>query len=190
VTAEDAPETPAAPEASPLDAVAGSWGGNMSGADIGSGVRLDEMYVDAAAAADGTWTAKVVMKMRVTSKGNLAITVDANYAGGRIADGAVRFAKVPWHRTVPSTGKRDDLDGNPLVLKIKPDGGLDGLFEGSDGMPFGLLRRGPAPAPRPAKGPLDDLVGPWGGDLGNAALNEQMTIQDAFLDLGRTASGG
>ena len=54
-----------------------------------------------------------------------------------------------------STGQKDDLDGNPLVLKLKPDGGLQGLFEGPDGMPFGLLRRdGEPPAPPTPPNPV------------------------------------
>jgi hypothetical protein len=159
---------------SPLDPLAGSWGGEMGAHDIGSGVLLDEMYVDASKGADGRWTAVVKMKLRLSQQNGLKVEIDATYPGGRVDGDGLRFAKQPWHRSVPSTGKKDDLDGNPLVLKLKPDGGLQGLFEGPDGMPFGLLRRGgeAPPAPSEARTGLDALAGTWGGSLGEARIND------------------
>lgn len=173
------------PPPSPLDAVAGAWGGNMGAHDIGSGVLLDEMYVDAAKGADGRWTAVVKMKLRLTQKDGLKVEIDATYPGGRVEGDAIKFTKQPWHRTVPSTGQKDDLDGNPLVLKLKPDGGLQGLFEGPDGMPFGLLRRGDEAPPAPAAGGtgLDALAGTWGGTLGEGRINDTLAIPEAHVTL-------
>lgn len=174
---------------SPLDAIVGAWGGNMGAHDIGSGVLLDEMYVDARKGADGRFTAVVQMKLRLTQKDGLKVEIDATYPDGRVDGDAVRFAKQPWHRTVPSTGQKDDLDGNPLVLKLKPDGGLQGLFEGPDGMPFGLLRRDgeppapPTPPPSEGRTGVDALAGRWGGTLGEARINDQLSIPEAYVTL-------
>ncbi|MFO0931355.1 MAG: hypothetical protein U1E39_01450 [Planctomycetota bacterium] len=180
-TDETAPPAPAAD----LDALAGAWGGDMGGHDIGSGVLLDEMYVDASKGADGRFTAVVKMKLRLTQQNGLKVEVDATYPDGRIDGDGIRFAKQPWHRSVPSTGKKDDLDGNPLVLKLKPDGGLQGLFEGPDGMPFGLLRRGgeAPPAPAEARTGVEALAGTWGGTLGEARINDTLAIPEARVTL-------
>jgi hypothetical protein len=67
--------------------------------------------------------------------------VDVVHAGGRVDGGAIRFAPVPWHRTVPATGQKDELPGNPLELTLAEDGRLHGVFGGEDGMSFTLSRR-------------------------------------------------
>src|SRR5206468_898893 len=100
-----------------------------------------EMYVDAARARDGTWTLKMKMSLTVPADGGTKVVVDADYAGGRVDGDALRFEKVPWHRTVPSSGQKDDVDGNPLVLRLSPEGAMKGTFEGDEAFSFTLARR-------------------------------------------------
>jgi hypothetical protein len=139
----DAPAPGPTPPAQPsgIEKLAGSWGGPMGGKDIGSGTLLDEMYVDASRGADGAWSATVKMKCTVPAGGGTKVVVDAVYGSGRVDGATVVFDKVPWHRTVPSSGQKDDLDGNPLVLSLTAEGALQGVFGGDDGLSFTLARR-------------------------------------------------
>lgn len=122
-----------------LDALPGSWGGGMSKANLGGNVALDEMFIDV---VGGGWHASVRMNMTLAKDGReIPIVVVAEYDRGHVDGDSVHWEKVPWHRTVPSTGQKDDIEGNPLLLTVKPDGGLSGKFEGSDGFTFTLVRR-------------------------------------------------
>ncbi len=180
---------PAAPTEVPeaLAAVAGSWGGSMGAHDIGQGTLLDEMYVDAAP-GDGGFTADVKMKVRLSQKDHLAVEIDVACTGGQVDGDVLRFAKVPWRRTVPSTGQKDEIEGNPLTLQVLPDGRLKGVFEGADGLPFTLLRRGEPPA-EPPTSPLADLAGTWGGSLGKARINDTLAIPEALVTFAPSRDG-
>lgn len=134
-------EAEPAAEPDPLAGLLGAWGGNMGGADIGSGVKLDEMYMDVARAEDGTWKATVKMLVTVPAGGGMKVVIDVEHTGGRADQNALRFDKVPWNRTVPQTGQKDQIEGNPLVINLGPDGKLKGTYEGADGMTFTLARR-------------------------------------------------
>jgi hypothetical protein len=119
----------------------GTFGGEIGGnKDVGSGVKLDFMTVDVTRAAGDTWEAAVFMKMTIPAGIGTTVHIHVRHPGGRVAGDAIRFAEVPWQRAVPSTGQKDEIKGNPLVLKMAPDGRLDGKFEGDDGMPFTLTR--------------------------------------------------
>lgn len=162
-----------APAPGALAGLVGSWGGGMGGADIGSGVKLDEMYVDVAHDGGG-WTATTKMVTTVPALGGTRVVIDVVQRNGRVEGDSVRFEKTPWQRTVPATGQKDQIEGNPLVLKLTTDGRLSGVFEGSDGMPFTLLRRGAAPA-APA-GP-DPLLGTWEGTVTTQTPNGPQKLQ-------------
>jgi hypothetical protein len=125
---------------SAADAVRGSWGGNMSRANLGSDVYLDEMFIDIAAI--GPLAARVTMNttlMRGTKSIKVVITATYN-KGKALADGA-RWEKVNWQRRVPSSGQNDTIEGNPLVLRADASGKLKGVFEGSDGFSFTLAKK-------------------------------------------------
>ena len=125
---------------SPADAVRGSWGGNMSKASMGSNVYLDELFIDIP--AQGPLTANVKMNMTLKrGSTDIPIVVVATYNNGQALADGMRWAKVPWHRTVPSTGQKDDIEGNQLVLRADPSGGLKGVFEGDDGFTFTVASR-------------------------------------------------
>ncbi len=123
------------------DRLVGSWGGDMGGADVGAGVKLDEMRMDVTHGADGAWTAVVKMHLTVPAGGGMKVVIDVRHTGGRLDGDGIRFDKVPWHRTVLQTGQKDDIEGNPLRIAIAPDGRLRGVYEGADGMAVNLSRR-------------------------------------------------
>lgn len=182
---EDEPETPTpapppAPTTPPPSAIVGEWGGTMGAADIGDNVKLDEMYVDARRDGAG-YSASVTMKVRLGNVNDLPVVIEVTYRGGREDRGVVRFAKVPWNRRVPSTGKRDQIEGNPLTLSVQADGRLAGKFEGPQGMPFTLLRRGPVFP--------DTVEGAWGGAFGDVALpkHDDLRLRHLTLRLFKTA---
>ncbi len=153
-------DEPSSQPQSPLASLAGSWGGPMGGVDLGGGVKLDEMYVEVGTGEDGAFTATVNMHCTVPAGGGTKVVIDVRPPAGGIEGDAVRFAKVPWNRTVPATGQKDQIVGNPLVLRLAADGRLAGAFEGSDGFTFTLSRRGEAPATGP-----DPILGTWEGTV-------------------------
>lgn len=128
-----------------LDAIRGSWGGNMHNADMGGGVVLEEIYLEVSSIP---WQAKTHMKMRIV-KSNLQVLVDVDQRNGKVSDGEVRFAKVQWARWVPKTGQKDKIEGNSLVLRMLEDKRLYFQFEGADGFTARLMpRTRSAPATR------------------------------------------
>jgi len=166
--------------------VRGEWGGEMPHEKLSEKVILDEMYVNLP--AEGPWEATVRMECTVlVGAQKVPVTVIASYRDGHVTGNEVRFAIVPWHRTVPSTGQKNDLVGNPLVLRVTDDGKLAGQFEGDDGWPFTLVRRGEAPAgatrPKADTAGFDDLAGAWGGDFSDAKLKDELLIRTGKLAL-------
>jgi len=166
-----APKPKDAAGASPTaDAVRGSWGGAMSKAKLSDTLSITTMLVDVS--AEGPWLAAVTMNFTVhLESGDVPVVVKADYVDGKVDGASVRWEKVVWHRTVTATGQKTELDGNPLVLQVTPDGGLDGKFEGDDGFPFTLARR----AAPPAKPSFDATVGQWGGEM-------HLTIDDGVVE--------
>lgn len=133
---EASPTMPSLPES-----FAGSWGGDMKKSDVGAGVTLDRMFVDLSRAPGGAWTAKIRMYLTAPMGGGTPVVIDVAPPPGRFDGETLQFEKSPWHRTIPSTGQKDDLEGNRIVFRIAPDGRLKGIFEGDDGMRFTLGRR-------------------------------------------------
>jgi hypothetical protein len=173
-----------------VDGIRGSWGGDMSHKSLGSGVTLDELYLEVP--TEGGWSVEVRMECTVAKEEQkIPVTVLASYSGGRVDGGKVRFEKVTWKRTVVPTGQKTDLEGNPLTLTLVAADRLEGNFEGDDGYAFSLARRGavtgPAPAPAPER-PLAGMAGSWGGAFRDAKLNDQLLIREGNLDL--TRDGG
>ncbi len=119
-----------------LEKMRGSWGGEMGNIDVGDGVLLNDMQIEV---QRGSLRAIVTMNLTASKLKNIRIVINADYLNGRIDRESARFDKVPWRRTVPSTGQRDNIEGNPLVLRIV-DGKLNGVFEGDDGMKFTLAK--------------------------------------------------
>ena len=171
-------------EVQPPGAIRGEWGGEMPHAKLSENVILDELYVTVP--AEGPFAADVRMECTVMKSGQkIPVTIVANYRDGSAKGDEVHFAIVPWHRTVPSTGQKDDIQGNPLVLRVTSEGRLAGVFEGDDGWPFTLVRKSVA-SPKPG---LDDFVGGWGGAFKDAKLSDTLLIREGTLDLGRGADG-
>ena len=172
-----------APSASATAGVRGEWGGDMSKAKLSDKVQLDEMFVSVPAGGD--WKASIRLNCTVhTDGGDLRVVILGNYADGAAEGASVRWAKVPWHRTVIATLKKDDINGNPLRLSLTPDGRLSGEFEGSDGFTFTLGRKGGAPA---ATKSLDAAVGTWGGDL-HVKLDDG-TVESLVVGIDKTGEG-
>ena len=185
------PKPRAADGASPTaDAVRGAWGGVMSKTELSKTLSLTAMLVDVA--SEGPWVAAVTMNFTVhLESGDVPVVVKADYVGGKVDGSSVRWEKVAWHRTVTPTGQKTELDGNPLVLKVKADGGLDGTFEGDDGWPFTLARRGPAPASRPPPTPagrnFEATVGQWGGEM-HLAIDDGV-VEALVIGIDKTGDG-
>jgi hypothetical protein len=178
---------PDAGDPADVQRIRGEWYRDMSSRELSEKVFLDEMALTVP--TEGAWTAKVRMECTVVvGEKKVPVTVVADYADGQVDGGRVRFAIVPWHRTVPSTGQKNDLVGNPLVLELTAGGELSGTFEGSDGWSFTLPRLGAAPAePKPVD--VGVLAGAWGGDFDDAKLNDTLLVRVAKLDVA-TKSGG
>jgi len=120
----------------------------MGHRELSTGIILEELYVEVP--RTGPWSAAVRMEFTVVkATGRIPVTIHVPYTNGRRDGERVRFDKVPWSRTVPSTGQKDELDGNPLVLRITPEGKLAGVFEGDDGWPFEVTRVAGAIAAKP-----------------------------------------
>ena len=127
------------------EGIRGSWGGKVKNVDLGGGVALEEMNVDVSA---NPWRAKTLMKTRLVNKSNIQVLIAVDQRNGTAGDSEVRFAKVPWVRTVPATGQKDQIEGNTLVLRMLENRRLFFQFEGSDGFTIRLERRSDRQAPR------------------------------------------
>jgi hypothetical protein len=137
-------------------------------------VILDEMYVSVP--TDGPYAADLRMECTVLKDGQkIPVTVIANYRDGKPSGDGVKFAIVPWHRTVPASGQKDDLEGNALVLHVTAEGKLAGQFEGDDGWPFTLLRR---ESPE-----IQKIRGAWGGEMPHKNIEGNVILDEMYVDV-------
>jgi hypothetical protein len=136
-----------------------------------------------------SYTAEVRMLCTVHRDGrDIPVTIDVSYRNGDLLDGAVQFPLTPWRRTVPATGQKDELVGNPL--RLRPAGGrLRVLFGGSDGFAIALPRKAGSAAPAAPKDFADFSPSSWGGKFDDAKLNADLLIREGLVDLERRADG-
>lgn len=178
--------------AAPGDPFRGSFGGAMGHRKLDADLGLDAMEVELPPGLPR----RATVTLHISAGGGVgsaAITIEAAYADGRLQDGVLRFAPVPWTRTSSATGQKDRIDGNPLVLRGGADGWIQGELEGDGGFPFTLTKRaaGTTAPPPSAPVPSDPADSPftWTVPEGWVETPPGNGMRLAQFDVGKDADG-